>query len=381
MITNIELTNFQSHKNLSLDIGKLTMLTGGSNSGKSAVLRALIAMLTNESVSDYVTHGEKTLTVKVTYDDGWYVRWRKGNGVNEYMLGHVDSENAALFEKVGSEVPEQVATQLGIAPIVLEDGKKAHVNVHPQLDSPFLINETPGFVAKIFGELTSASKLFSAVSEGNRRTRASGGLRKTRRGDYEGLLADLSLYKDVDEQQKLYTEANNLVGSVAQQGSEIQNVEGLVKRAQHEQEELDKSEKASRVITPMALYSLEGLIATNKCISGAMNILSDHCVTTSKIEKMKKLEPTLQACAKVEGLDEILSIEKQMESCFSLWHQYQTKKSDIAETAKHCGFFTDEISKIDTQIDEAYQQLENCPSCGQELGQDAKSHLLGEQLV
>jgi hypothetical protein len=41
-----------------------------------------------------------------------------------------------------------------------------HLNLHEQQESPFLVVSPPPYVAKVFGEMTYAGKLFSAASEG-----------------------------------------------------------------------------------------------------------------------------------------------------------------------------------------------------------------------
>src|SRR5687768_949930 len=107
MLTQVRLENFQSHKDTTLELGKLTMFTGGSNSGKSAALRGIIGMLKNEAADSYVTwDGSKSLTVTFTFEDGNVVSWNKGSGENTYIVETPDGETRK-YEKVGSDVPEE----------------------------------------------------------------------------------------------------------------------------------------------------------------------------------------------------------------------------------------------------------------------------------
>ena len=57
MISRIVIHNFQCHKDLDLDLGRSTVLAGNSNSGKTAVLRALYWVLYNTPSGDsYVSY-------------------------------------------------------------------------------------------------------------------------------------------------------------------------------------------------------------------------------------------------------------------------------------------------------------------------------------
>ena len=213
MLTKVTLKNFQSHKHTELELGKLTLFTGGSNSGKSAALRAIIGLLRNDAVDSFVTwDGSKQLEVTFEFDDGNKVTWIKGGGANDYVLETPLGETHT-YQKVGAGVvPEEVAEVLRLTPLVMEDGKKSHVNVHAQLESPFLISGTAGEAARMLGELTAASKIFTAVSEGNRRTKAANAKKKLRREDltavrsqledFDTLDADLALFAEVEELEK-----------------------------------------------------------------------------------------------------------------------------------------------------------------------------------
>lgn len=80
MLTKIELTDFQCHEHLSLDLGKITTLVGPSDSGKSAIIRALDwAVYNNGRTAQLIRRGAKAATVTITVDDHTVTRTTKKN--------------------------------------------------------------------------------------------------------------------------------------------------------------------------------------------------------------------------------------------------------------------------------------------------------------
>ena len=55
MITKLAVRGFQSLQNISLELGNITVIVGHSDSGKSALLRALEKASFNESGSSFLT--------------------------------------------------------------------------------------------------------------------------------------------------------------------------------------------------------------------------------------------------------------------------------------------------------------------------------------
>ena len=63
MLTSVEIENFQSLKRLTVKLGRFTVVTGATGSGKSSVFRAMELLAFNARGTSYITRGEKTCQV------------------------------------------------------------------------------------------------------------------------------------------------------------------------------------------------------------------------------------------------------------------------------------------------------------------------------
>jgi exonuclease SbcC len=144
MISKIEINNFQSHKHTVIDFDSgVNVIVGQSDCGKSAILRALRFVIENRPAGDSViSHWAKQAEVKLHIGENVITRI-KGKSKNEYWL------NDKVYKAFGQSVPEEVAAVINMS----------NVNIQRQLDGPFLLNETPGEVAKHFNKLAHLEKI------------------------------------------------------------------------------------------------------------------------------------------------------------------------------------------------------------------------------
>lgn len=378
MITKIKLENFQSHENTELEMGRFTVLTGGSNSGKSAVLRALAGLLRNDSASDYITHGKKFLKVSMEIETGEVVEWVKGDGKNQYNIILPDG-TIEHFDKVGTDVPEEVAELLGITPITMEGGQRFHLNVQEQLEPPFLVSRehTAGFAAKVFGEITSAAKIQAATNEANRTVRADGSVVKSRKLDRDDLTEELEQYTNLSLIQESLHELQSLVMDIEETDRLKRNAEDsrrryddLVSSIERLGPEVSRLEEVKGVDLRSALDTVrvvgelsegrdtwEELLTKEQRLDRAFEMV--HVALEADTETLTKLSDTLK---------QVYDLKNQVEEVTT---KYNTVLNDSTKLA-------DTVSEIDEEINTLYEQLDYCPSCGQDLSTTAKDHLLSE---
>lgn len=145
MIKSLKISNFQSHKatNLVFDKG-VNIIVGTSDSGKTAILRALKWVATNRPSGDAFrsTWGGETSVVLET--DKATISRSKDNTKNAYTLVNGSNNGfPVVFEAFGTNIPIEIESALNLS----------KTNLQQQLDSPFLLSETSGEVAAHFNKI------------------------------------------------------------------------------------------------------------------------------------------------------------------------------------------------------------------------------------
>ena len=117
MLTSVEIENFQSLRKMSLKLGRFTVVTGATGSGKSSVFRAMELLAFNARGTSYITRGEKTCKVAAgEQESGWrsassaVAAVRMPTGSRRMCRWPLRLRRAGgKFTKLGGEVPPQVS--------------------------------------------------------------------------------------------------------------------------------------------------------------------------------------------------------------------------------------------------------------------------------
>ena len=144
MIRELSITNFQSHKDVTLQFTpRVNVIVGASDSGKSALLRSLRWLLLNRpSGTAFRSHwcgkGEAT-EVRVLLSNGSTITRSRSGKENLYYY-QAKGEEALKLEAVRTDVPDEIARLLAI---------DETVNLQAQADHHFLLDESSPEVARI----------------------------------------------------------------------------------------------------------------------------------------------------------------------------------------------------------------------------------------
>ncbi len=211
VLSRIEIRDFQSLYSVELELGRFTVIIGPSNSGKSALLRAIRMVTANvDSPTGVVRHGAKSTSVLLTFEDG-RVAIARGKARSEYQLGD------EVYPKAGKTVPEAVEEFLRFAEV---EGER--LSFASQFDRPFLLSEPSTQVAKVFGDLTNVTVLYAAVREAVRRKLEVAGKLRTRRADLEASYVRAEEFLDVPAKARKIRSLRENFEQVAATGNEFE---------------------------------------------------------------------------------------------------------------------------------------------------------------
>ena len=142
-------------------LGKLTVVVGSTNVGKSALIRAIRAVAENKRGDSFVFTNETDCQISIDVGQQtvtWYKPYKK-SGIY-YLSTSVDNANTMAV------VPqEQALSVLSIKKVDLSKTVCLMINFQNQLDSPFLLAESDIVKSKVLGEITNASIVLISVNQ------------------------------------------------------------------------------------------------------------------------------------------------------------------------------------------------------------------------
>jgi len=145
MIKSLKLHNFQSHQDTTLEFDpRVNVIVGASDSGKTAIIRALRWLRWNRPLGDEFRStwgGDTSVSIDLGEHEISRLRTKDFNG---YVLGIND-----VFEATKGDVPTEITDILNIG----------EINLQQQLDSPFLLSESPGAVAEHFNHVAHLDQI------------------------------------------------------------------------------------------------------------------------------------------------------------------------------------------------------------------------------
>jgi len=216
MIQSLQIINFQSHKDTKLEFHEgVNIIVGPSDSGKTAIIRALRWAIWNRPGGNGMRSnwGGDTWSI-ITLDDNSRVsRGKAEKEMYEYK--------GKLYEAFRTEVPEDIVKGLNITDI----------NLQRQLDSPFLLSDSPGEVAQHFNKVARLDKIDSATNNINSQIRKLESGIKYNESQRDVKIEELDKFEhlekfeiEVEVLEKLEEEYINLLRSETKLETLIENV-------------------------------------------------------------------------------------------------------------------------------------------------------------
>ncbi len=149
MIKTASIKNLQSHKNSILEFDKgLNVIIGKTDSGKTAIMRALRLVIENRPTGDGFRSnwGGDTSVVIETFEGSEISRIKTKNK-NSYELDGME------FLAFGQNIPEEITKALN-----MDD-----VNLQQQMEGVFLLSKSPGDIASYFNKIGKLDKIDSSI--------------------------------------------------------------------------------------------------------------------------------------------------------------------------------------------------------------------------
>lgn len=290
MIESIEIKNFQSHQGNRLVLSPgINALTGDSDNGKSAVLRALLWCVTNSPSGDaYVSDWAKTPKGKVKAGEACQVivGSNPGDGKRSVCRVKADDFNGYKLYDGGDDCQEFSALRTDVPQAVQDAFNLGAVNIQRQMDAPFLIAETPGEAARIINGLVNLSVIDEALAAANSISRTNAADVKYTDGELELKEKALAALDWVQDLQDLADRAAAIEPRVK---STRERLAGL-------RTALDTYGEQGRTLSAMedAIHESQAALDAIKPVDDAMN---------TAIQRINRMGRSLREWAAVPSID------------------------------------------------------------------------------
>lgn len=159
MLTKIKIQNFQAHRQREIELGKVTVFIGLTDSGKSGLIRFLRWICLNKPPSKedgFISWGAKECVGELEVDGHTIIR-TKGKGVNSYEL------DGKKFSVLIPSVPDEISDLLNVT---LENFQSQH-------EPHFWFSLTSGQVAKELNKIVDLEAIDTSLANAAAHTKKS----------------------------------------------------------------------------------------------------------------------------------------------------------------------------------------------------------------
>lgn len=325
-IINVEIENFQAHEHLSIDFSQYTGITGPSNRGKTAIIRAINWCLYNTpSGSEFITKGKDKCIVKVTFSDGLVIVRTKGSKVNSYDIYSPNETDQIHLEGFGVGPVDEVLRAHGMFEIDFF-GEKQSLNVCKQLSQPFFLGESPTTKAVMIGKLGKTDIIDLSIKNTASSIREKKAKSKEYKAELKEVKAELSELKGLSTMEKALDYADKRLEKIEYIDSKIKNISSISEKIKsYSDKSIELQEIVSREIaTEQSLELIEKAVEINSVLVSIKKTLLTLDQYRTKLAELKK---TIDVCS-ADELDELIG---SIDNIIELTSNINTMRSNISK--------------------------------------------------
>jgi DNA repair protein SbcC/Rad50 len=365
MLKSLTLHNFRTHKDTEVVFSSgVNIVIGVSGSGKTNILRALNWITNNRPLGDsLIKWGEDTAQVSLVVQDRkkeiGILRHKQGSK-NEYVLVPPEGDEIT-FTAFGSNVPPQVSEILNLSDI----------NIQKQFEPYFLVFDSPGEIASYVRTITKLDEIDVVSDAISSKIRMVKGEAQEKESELDSITLQLEELSriELNRLEQLINDSEATIKVQEEIRKSSQELSGIIQQLKEiEDKYIYFPENINQVVE-----DIQKKIFVFQELKGKENELLSIITELKRVESESIILP--------DNLDEILSKEKVVDE----YNNIRIKIEDISDTLNKIIVIKVEsenlqtlISHLEVEKQELMQQLTICPSCGQELDEEAKKVLLGE---
>ena len=363
IIESIQLKNFQGHLESNIELHpNVNAIVGESDAGKSSIIRFIKWLNTNRPTGDGYKNNKTAKSTeyggKIIFSDTSIER-RKSTKLNAYVINDVEELKA-----ISTDIPREVS-----AALQLND-----INIQSQHDSYFLLQESPGKVAKRLNELVNLDIIDHVLQQVNTT------LRDTKRG-VASVENSIGILEEKLTQFTHIPKAEKLIETLERDIKDQVITKNLIGELNYAVDKITSSEEEMEAVTEW--------LGIEKDLNIIISLINSRQESTTRVEELDTMVKELEeAEADIAECDVIVGCAHIADSIVEAAESYEVArklKNDITVLVEHTSNSMSDLTVIEDNVREFVDDLAKilriakvCPICGKNMSaKDIEKHIGG----
>lgn len=340
MINKITMTNFQSHKKTVIDLSdKLNFFIGDTDSGKSAIIRALDFVMNNNAKDEHVSNSIKRTEKGNKPKDNAIVRIDTDKGYVERVKGkdnyyEINGEKLTAFNR---SVPDEVMEFFNITDL----------NIQTQRNNFFLLAETNGEVARSLNKTVNLENIDSSLLNVKRKLKSIKDKKEAKDNEQEELREKLKAFEGLEDIASKVSYLQTIETNLNNTEDTLNDITALYEVAVEIKEKLNNIDIKQE-------EKIETLLILNNELE---SIEKEYTFLFDLIEQYKEIKETLDRYKGLETASKIIERGIVLSNELNeIWERYESLKGykEEYDTIKN---ELNTVSSIDENSDTIYKLL------------------------
>ena len=339
MIKSIRLQNFQSHQDSILEFTNgINIISGSSNNGKSSIIKAINWIISNEPKgTDIITYNEKECRVKLEIDDN-IIEKIKSDKENKFIINDIE------LKSVGQSIPEEI-----------NNLNFNELNLQMQFDKFFLLQDSPGEVARILNRIINLSIIDESIKKIKSKVNKKKNDIDYLEEDINTIKIKLDKYNNLEEIEDIIIKCENLEKekeSIKEKIFDLDELKNNINKNNLELKKYKNIDKQKVLLKKLKLLKLNFEEINNK-IFKLNNIKKDYINNIEELESYKYNKVKLELIKKLKNK---ISDYNNLADKIDTLESYKENKNMIKE-------LNNKIFNIGQLKSNLLKELKICPIC------------------
>lgn len=344
MIDKLIIKNYQSHKSSTLEFSSgVNCIIGSSDSGKTAVLRAMNWIINNQPSGDSFRSNWGGDTEATLVLDSQEIRRSRTKSKNEYQLNDLPP-----YKSFGQDVPEDIKKLLNFS----------ELNIQYQMDSPFLLSSSSPEVARYMNQIVNLDKIDLVMSAIESKRRKINQDIASAQSAIERSKEQLKEYSNLEQMESIVEEIERFVGYNKKLKQDLTELNDIIITLSEAHDELEEIEKRLTKKEDADLLNTQMILLNEK--KKAIQELKEIKDSLSELQKRhQEIEKKLVIKIKAEALNnQVIFLEEREKKRYQLTEIRNTLFINISKKK--------ELDRSLQTLEKDYHELmpDVCPLCG-----------------